>query len=125
METAKNKYLGELRIESTHLRSGQVIQTDAPVDNNGKGMAFSPTDLLATSLACCMLTIMGIRANKIRINIDGTTASVTKIMAESPRRVDEVKVEITMPHSDYTEQQRAQMWDAAENCPVAKVLVLT
>ncbi len=92
MATIEATYLGGLRTEATHLQSGTKIITDAPVDNNGKGETFSPTDLLAASLGSCMLTIMGIAANTHGIDIDGTKTSITKIMAASPRRVAEVVV---------------------------------
>ena len=87
MATIDSTYLGDLRTEATHLQSGTKIITDAPTDNQGKGEAFSPTDLLAESLASCMLTTMAILGGKQGINIDGTTCEVTKIMAANPRRV--------------------------------------
>ncbi len=92
-ETIKTVYLGELRTEATHVRSGNKIITDAPVDNQGKGEYFSPTDMLAASVASCILTIMGIKARANGFIIDGATAKTWKIMAENPRRVDEVKIE--------------------------------
>jgi uncharacterized OsmC-like protein len=92
-ETIKTVYLGDLRTEATHVRSGEKIVTDAPVDNQGKGEFFSPTDLLATSLASCILTIMGIKARANGFCIDGATARTWKIMSENPRRVAEVKIE--------------------------------
>ena len=85
---SKIEYKGELRTEAVHLRSGKTIITDAPIDNQGKGEAFSPTDLVATALGSCMLTIMGIVAKKNNINIDDTTVEVLKTMSESPRRID-------------------------------------
>ena len=96
MKTSKIVYKGNLRTESTHLQSGVTIITDAPIDNNGKGEAFSPTDLLATSLGCCMLTIMGIVAGRHNINIEGTSIEITKIMLADPRRVGEIIVEFTL-----------------------------
>jgi uncharacterized OsmC-like protein len=121
MKTSKILYHGGLRTESTHLQSGKVILTDAPVDNNGKGEAFSPTDLLATSLGCCMLTIMGIVAGRHNLSIEGASAEITKIMLSDPRRVGEVIVEITMP-LNYSEKDRNLLEHAAHTCPVAKSL---
>ena len=88
-------YSGELRTWSTHLKSSDDIITDAPVDNQGKGEAFSPTDLVASALGSCMLTIMGITANTQNINIDGTYATVKKVMGEEPRRIAEIHLDIT------------------------------
>jgi putative redox protein len=120
MKTSKIIYLGNLRTEATHLRSGKVLITDAPVDNNGKGEAFSPTDLLATSLGTCMLTIMGIAANNHNINIDGTSLEITKIMASDPRRVSEIIVEFNMPQQNFTDKEKKILENAAYTCPVAK-----
>ncbi|HEU4717472.1 MAG TPA: OsmC family protein [Bacteroidia bacterium] len=121
MKTSEVVYTGGLRTSCVHLRSGQTIITDAPPDNNGKGEAFSPTDLLSTSLACCMLTIMGIVSGRHGIDIDGTKAEVTKIMADQPRRVSEIIVEFVMPRS-YTEKEKQLLENAARTCPVAKSL---
>lgn len=112
-------YLGELRTEATHLQSGNQLITDAPKDNHGKGEAFSPTDLLATSLAACMLSIMGINANKNKFSIEGASAEIEKIMASNPRRVEEVKITITMGKNNYTDEQKKMLKIAALNCPVA------
>ncbi len=117
--TIKTKYLGELRTESTHLKSGNVIISDAPLDNNGKGEAFSPTDLLAASLATCMITVMGINAKMHGLNIDGIDCNVTKIMAPNPRRVVEVVVELNFPKNSFDERQKQMLRDAAYSCPVA------
>lgn len=117
--TIQTKYLGELRTESTHLKSQNTLITDAPTDNNGKGEAFSPTDLLATSLATCMLTVMGIHADKNDLNIDGTDCAVTKIMATNPRRVSEIVIEFNFPKNNFDEKQRQILQDAAHSCPVA------
>ena len=118
METAKIIYLGEIRTSATHLRSGNNIITDAPVDNHGKGEAFSPTDLLATSLGSCMMTIMGIAAQTHGFNVDGTVIRVTKIMAENPRRVSEVITEFDFPERNYSEKEKNMIWHAARTCPV-------
>ena len=90
MATVETIYLGELRTEATHVQSGSKILTDAPTDNHGKGEAFSPTDLVATALGSCMMTIMGIAAQTHGIDIDGTKLHITKIMSASPRRIGEI-----------------------------------
>ena len=117
MATIETTYLGELRTEATHVKSGDRIITDAPVDNQGRGEAFSPTDLLAASLGSCMLTIMGIKARASEIDIDGTKCSVTKIMAENPRRVAEIVVNFEFPKG-YTEKEQLLLERAAMSCPV-------
>jgi putative redox protein len=122
MEIAKGIYTGELRTELTHLKSGISIITDAPTDNQGKGEAFSPSDLLSASLGACMLTIMGIVAKRNNIVIDGTKIKVSKIMADSPRRVSEVHVEFDMPTGNFSEKEKDLLRNAALTCPVAKSL---
>lgn len=122
METMRTVYLGELRTEATHLKSGNKIITDAPPDNQGKGEAFSPTDLLAASLGSCMLTIMGIVAGRNNLDITGTQIRITKIMASAPRRVAEVHVEFDMPSNNYNEKERKLLEEAALTCPVSKSL---
>ena len=117
-ETANTKYLGELRTEATHKLSGRTLITDAPPDNKGKGEAFSPTDLLATALGSCMITIMGIAAREHGFNIDGTTAKIWKIMESNPRRVGEVKIELTFPKNNYSEKEKKIIEKAAFTCPV-------
>ncbi len=117
--TIKTKYLGELRTESVHLKSNNSLITDAPLDNNGKGQAFSPTDLLATALATCMITVMGINANKHGLNIDGIDCSVTKIMAINPRRVSEIMIEFNFPKNNFDKKQKEILREAAHTCPVA------
>lgn len=121
METAKSVYLGDLRTEATHVRSGQKIITDAPVDNQGKGEYFSPTDLLATALGSCMLTIMGIAARTHGFDIDGTDVKITKVMGTNPRRVVEVVVELNFP-KDYTAKEKRFIEVSAKECPVANSL---
>lgn len=118
MTTATLRYLGDLRTEATHSKSGIKIITDAPPDNQGKGEAFSPTDLLATSLASCMLTVMGIAARTQQMNIEGTTAEVLKIMAADPRRVAEIKVSFQFPAKNYSEKEKQILQRAAHTCPV-------
>lgn len=119
METVNTVYIGELRTEATHVKSGVKIITDAPTDNQGKGESFSPTDLLAASLGSCMVTIMGIASRTHSINIDGTKMRITKVMASNPRRVSEVHVEFDMPGKIYTEKEKAILEHAAHTCPVA------
>lgn len=119
MATAETVYLGELRTRAKHLQSGVEIITDAPLDNHGKGEAFSPTDMFASSLGSCMLTIMGIAARTHKFNIDGTKIEITKVMAANPRRVSEVHVHFTMPPVTYTEEQKKILYIAATTCPVA------
>ncbi|TCN72914.1 OsmC family protein [Acetobacteroides hydrogenigenes] len=121
METAKTIYLGNLRTEATHVRSGQKIVTDAPVDNQGKGEFFSPTDLLATALASCMLTIMGIAARTHGFDIDGTEVKITKVMGVNPRRVVEVIVELNFPRN-YSVKEKRIIELSAKECPVANSL---
>lgn len=112
-------YMGNLRTECTHLRSGQTFITDAPLDNNGKGEAFSPTDLAATSLGACMVTIMGIAAQNHGINIDQTRLEITKHMASDPRRIDTVDVNIIFPDLQYTDKEKKILEVAGRTCPVA------
>lgn len=119
MTTAKVTYQGDLRTQSIHLQSNNQIITDAPTDNHGKGEAFSPTDLLASSLGSCMLTIMGIKADSMDLDISGTTAEVTKVMAAEPRRVSEVHIEIQFQQA-FDERTQKVLEQAALNCPVAK-----
>lgn len=120
--TARIEYLGELRTQATHLLSGQQIITDAPPDNQGRGEAFSPTDLCATSLGCCMMTIMGIAARTHDIDMTGANAEITKIMAADPRRIARIEVKIQMPAREYSAKQKAILENAAKGCPVSRSL---
>ncbi|NTW24079.1 MAG: OsmC family protein [Lentimicrobium sp.] len=120
--TSELEYLGNLQLKATHVKSGQSFITDAPVDNNGKGSAFSPTDLLATSLGLCMITIMGIAAQNSGFSIDGTKARVTKIMASDPRRVSEIIVELDFPANNYTKREKQIIRQCAKLCPVSQSL---
>ena len=122
MSTATILYNGELRTLCTHLQSGKEIVTDAPTDNMGKGQAFSPTDLLSTSLVSCMLTTMGIVANREKISFPEAKAEMTKVMANNPRRVARIVITIHMPKVPYTDDQKKLLEDTAHNCPVAKSL---
>ena len=115
---SKVKYKGELRTEAEHLRSGKTIITDAPIDNQGKGEAFSPTDLVATALASCMLTIMGIVAERDGIKLKGTIAEVEKNMAENPRRIGEIKIKIKFSQK-LNPDEREKLERAAKTCPVS------
>lgn len=122
MATIHTEYTGELRTKALHVRSGMELITDAPVDNKGRGEAFSPTDLLASSLGSCMITIAGMAAQEHGFSIDGTTIDITKIMASNPRRVAEVIVELHFPKNNFTEKQKKIIQVACLNCPVAKSL---
>lgn len=115
--TSKVTYLGNLRTEAEHLQSGSKMITDAPVDNHGKGEAFSPTDTVATALASCMLTIMGIKANDHQMEIEGTTAEVTKVMTDKPRRISKIEINISVKGS-FEEKERKILENAALTCPV-------
>ena len=114
-------YQNNLRTESEHIASGEKIITDAPVDNNGKGEAFSPTDLVATALGSCMITIMAISANKYDIDVTGTNASVKKIMESDPRRISKISIDINM-NKNIEEKDRKRLERAALACPVHKSL---
>jgi uncharacterized OsmC-like protein len=119
METISTIYTGQLRTQATHLQSGTGLLTDAPVDNQGKGETFSPTDLLATSLGSCMLTIMGIAAREHQFSIDGTEIKIWKIMASSPRKVAEVKIDLFFPPHDFSAKHKKILEYCAKTCPVA------
>ncbi|MCC9135906.1 OsmC family protein [Pontibacter silvestris] len=119
MATIKSIYKGNLRTSAQHLASGNTIITDAPVDNNGKGEAFSPTDLVSAALGSCMMTIMGIVANRSSIDIEGMELEITKVMAAEPRRIAEVVLNFTMPAKDYSTKEKVMLENAARTCPVA------
>lgn len=119
--TSEVIYLGDLRTQSTHLASQASIVSDAPIDNNGKGEAFSPTDYVANALASCMLTIMGIKARELNIDISQSRAEVTKIMQAEPRKIGEVQVKIFMSISA-DEKTQTILENVACACPVAKSL---
>lgn len=121
--TSEVVYTGDLRTRATHLASGQTLITDAPLDNQGKGEAFSPTDLCATSLAACILTIMGIRARDAGINMEGTTIRVHKIMsAEPPRRIVRIEMDMIMPPLPYSPEEQRILQEASSSCPVCRSL---
>ncbi len=117
----KSVYKGNLRIESTHLQSGTKIETDAPTDNNGKGERFSPTDLVATGLANCMTTIMGIKAEQMGLNLNDLNIEIEKIMAASPRRIAEIKIDFHIK-GEYSDKVKKILENAAATCPVAQSL---
>ena len=118
----ENKYVGELRTESTHLKSSNVIITDAPTDNNGKGNAFSPTDLVASALCSCMTTVMGICSNKNQFDLPNSTAHITKVMSSHPRRISKIIVEINFDSNNLSEQNIEKLIAVAKGCPVAQSL---
>jgi putative redox protein len=118
MTTVKTIYLGDLRTENEHLESGNKVITDAPTDNRGKGEFFSPTDMLATALGSCILTIMGIKARDNGIDIKGTEVEVTKIMASDPRRVAEVIIEFYFPSKGYSDEEKRLVESVAGTSPV-------
>ena len=117
MATSIVRYLGELRTSSMHMQSGTEILTDAPIDNQGKGEAFSPTDMVANSLATCMITIMAIKARDMDLELKGTTAEVTKVMAAEPRRISEIHIHFEM---DYAADAKTKtiLERVAMQCPV-------
>jgi putative redox protein len=104
---------------AVHVASGNSLITDAPLDNHGKGEAFSPTDLLATSFGSCMITVVGIAANTHGFSVDGTKLRITKIMASDPRRIGELIVELDFPHNNYTDKEKEIIRRTANTCPVA------
>jgi len=119
METAKTKYLGDLRTEIIHIRSGSVITTDAPVDNKGKGENFSPTDLVASALGSCIFTIMGIAAREHNFSIDGSSCTITKIMTDKPRKIGEIRIEFDFTANEYSDKQKKILEHSVKTCPVA------
>ncbi|QAA82903.1 OsmC family peroxiredoxin [Aequorivita sp. H23M31] len=121
MSTSKVTYLGNLRTENEHLKSGNKFITDAPTDNQGKGEAFSPTDTVATGLANCMITVMGIKARDMDVNMDGTTAMVTKTMAADPRRISKIEVILDFP-AGIDERSRKILENTGRTCPVLQSL---
>lgn len=117
--TSSIVYKGNLRCEAVHLQSKSTIETDAPTDNRGKGERFSPTDLLCVSLATCMLTTMGIKANDLNIDMNNSKADVTKHMTSDPRRVSKIEVSVSLPKT-INEKERLILERTGNNCPVAK-----
>ena len=121
MNTFEIKYLGNLRTSSSHLDSGSVINTDAPKDNHGLGEAFSPTDMVCSALASCILTIMAIAVEKHHIDIKQTTAIVKKTMGNSPRRIAKIDIDLTFP-KEYDSKTKTILERAAYNCPIHHTL---
>ena len=119
MSTITTIYSGQLRTQATHLASGNHILTDAPVDNNGRGEAFSPTDLVCAALGSCMMTIMGIVAQRHGLPLEDTRIDITKIMAADPRRIAEIILHFTLPAHNFSDKERALLENAARTCPVA------
>lgn len=122
MATVTEKYLGGLRVECRHNQSGTTIITDAPTDNNGKGEAFSPTDLCAAALGACAMTIMGIYAEKNKLDLAGAGIEITKIMAQNPRKISRIELVFTMPAGPFTDKEKDGLENAARTCPVALTL---
>lgn len=118
---SKIEYNGDLRTSATHLKSGQTIITDAPTDNNGKGEAFSPTDLLATALGACMLTVIGIKAKSLGFDLEDASAEVVKIMESNPRRVGEVGLKVSLKQN-CDDKTKTVLEKVGLNCPVAQSL---
>jgi putative redox protein len=117
--TASIIYQSNLRSLCTHLQSGTEILTDAPSDNQGKGEAFSPTDLVVTALGSCIVTTMAIKCRNMGIDIDGTRIDVNKIMASDPRRIAQIDVTLHMPDHPYTDKEKKILEHTAMTCPVA------
>lgn len=122
MITVKSTYTGSLRTKATHVKSGNEFITDAPVDNNGKGEAFSPTDTLAAALGSCMMTVMAIAGENKGIDMTGMHLETTKIMSASPRRISELKVDFYWDNCHASESDRSWLKNVGQNCPVAKSL---
>ncbi|MCC6723490.1 MAG: OsmC family protein [Saprospiraceae bacterium] len=120
--TSNIVYNGDLRTTCTHLASGTQIVTDAPVDNQGRGEAFAPTDLVATARGACMMTIMGIKARDLDLDLTGTRIEVNKVMAANPRRIARVELTFHMAANHFTDKEKALLEAAALACPVCKSL---
>lgn len=112
-------YLGSLRTQAIHIKSGNTIISDAPPDNNGKGEAFSPTDLVCAALSSCMMTIMGMLAEREKIDLTGLKSEIVKIMASNPRKIAEIQITFTHENLVATDEQKKKLKHAAETCPVA------
>lgn len=122
MPTISGKYLGGLRVECRHGQSGSQIVTDAPCDNNGKGEAFSPTDLCCASLGSCMMTIMGIYARDHNLDLKGASMEINKYMAANPRKIGKIEIVFTMPDGDFSEADRLGLENAAKTAPMPLTL---
>ena len=115
--TSKIKYIGNLRTECEHVASGNKLYTDAPIDNKGKGEFFSPTDMVATSLGSCALTIMGIFCQEHAIAFNNATVEVTKVMASNPRRIETVILEMDLSGNNWDDKIAKKVIQAGKNCP--------
>jgi len=122
MQISEVSYLGNLRTACKHLKSGDTFITDAPTDNNGKGEAFSPTDILATSLASCAMTIIGIYCNKNDISFENCEARVIKLMGNNPRKVDQIIIEMKLSENNWDDSTLEKVIKAARTCPVELTL---
>lgn len=120
MKTISSSYIGDLRISSTHIKSGTQIETDAPVDNNGKGTRFSPTDLLAAAYLNCMITIVGIYCDQNGLAFDTCEGEVEKIMIDNPRRVGGLNIVLDLSSNNWDDKEKRRVQNAAQNCPVVK-----
>lgn len=118
MPTITEKYLGDLRVECVHEQSGTTIITDAPLDNNGKGEAFSPTDLCCAALGACAMTIIGIYARNHGVDVGGTTLEINKKMAADPRRIGKIEIIFHMPDKNYSDREKLMIERSAKTCPV-------
>jgi len=119
MTTIKTQYSGSLRTQAVHLKSGNTIITDAPPDNNGRGEAFSPSDLVCSALSSCMMTIMGILAQREGVELAGLTSDIVKIMDDNPRKIKEIQITFYHPNLAATDVQKEKLKRAALTCPVA------
>jgi len=119
---AKVVYEGDLRCRLTHVYSGTQIITDAPLDNQGLAQAFSPTDMVAAALGSCMMTVMGIKARAMNLDLKGTEIEVTKVMAAGPRRVSEIHATLKFPPNNFSDKDKAILEQTAKTCPVAHSL---
>lgn len=122
MHTSTVTYLGQLRTSMKHHYSGTEVLSDAPLDNQGLAQSFSPTDYVATALGSCMMTIMGIKARDMGIDLTNTILEVDKVMAANPRRIAEIHVRIVFPKADYAEKDKTILEHVARTCPVAHSL---
>lgn len=120
MKTISSSYIGDLRISSTHFKSRSTLESDAPLDNNGKGTRFSPTDLLATAYLNCMITIIGIYCQQNGLTFDQCEGEVEKIMIDSPRRIGGLNIFLDLTSNTWNAKERRRIENAAKNCPVAK-----
>lgn len=120
METVKIEYLGDLRTECTHVKSGTKLMTDAPTDNKGKGEFFSPTDLIATAYGSCMVSLIGIYCQDNDLDFNGGRVGVQKIMESNPRRIGELVISMDLTGNNWDEKTQKKLVRVAETCPVAK-----